>query len=552
MLPVSAAYGASAPSAATTNPVSLPLSSVALSLGFSPSSLSPITDGVPVYTVGDTIWALSGYNYSVPASVTSAKADVSVSTYIVASKTLGPQVITPLYTFGPGDVDGIWNITLTTFQGTAIVPVRFVNLADHPVSLGPLLYSLDGGNLSITSQVSLGDSYDQQVCAAGSAAVSVSLPTTMQDIGNVTLTPASAGNSLGITTYGKVNDSFSFWVELYHPYAVDVTSANSLVVNNLLAAESQPVTVAPATALNSTSGTSSALTWSMPLREGRYDMRAYFQNATSLDVVQSNLLILNDSSWVSLSDSCLPQSVQTQHVSYSASLTGGQAYWPRTVYLMYRTFGVEGVVSYPVTAKLSSVNFIASPWNESLSDVKVNVAQSLSDIVQTSQAGSTVYVLASSYPLNLAYSLDISGGQNVSQGSTTIYNSYSTQTLKVALSKLTIHLLSDQSAPSTVDITGPQGVNITSNLVGSNQTMSYLLPPGSYTITGSQAGNTQNDQTVLVKAQAAVVTLNFNTFLSFDVILVVTAALAAIANVVIWALRSRSLSSKMASLSKGA
>jgi hypothetical protein len=550
MLPVSAAYGASAPSAATTNPVNPPLSSVPLSLGFSPSSLYPVADGVPVYTVGDTIWAQSNYSFSVPTSVTSAKAVTGESTAIVSVKTLSPGVITPLYTFASGDVDGVWNITLTSSSGTVVIPVRFVNLADHPVSLGPLLYSLDGGNLSITSQASLGDSYDQQFCAAGSAGVSVSLPRTMQDTGNVTLTPTS-GSSLGITTYGKVNDSFSFWVELYHPYALDVTSANSLVVNNLLAAESQPVVVAPTTALNSTSGNSTALTWSMPMREGRYDMRAYFQNATSLDIVQSNLLILNDSLWVSLSDSCPPQSVQTQQVSYSASLAGGQAYWPRTVYLMYRTFGVEGVVSYPVTAKLSSVNFLASPWNESLSDVKVSVAPSSSHIMQTSQAGSIVYVLASSYPLNFAYSLDISGGQNVSQGSTTIYGSYSTQTLKVALSKLTIHLLSDQSAPSTVDITGPQGVNITSNLVGSNQTMSYLLPPGSYTVTGSQAGNTQSDQAALLKGEAAVVTLNFNTFLSFDVILVVTAALAAIANVVIWVLRSRSLSSRMASPSKG-
>ena len=44
-----------------------------------------------------------------------------------------------------------------------------MNLADHrPVLLGPLQYSLDGGNLSISAQAHLGDSYDQEVCAAGS------------------------------------------------------------------------------------------------------------------------------------------------------------------------------------------------------------------------------------------------------------------------------------------------------------------------------------------------------------------------------------------------
>jgi hypothetical protein len=42
------------------------------------------------------------------------------------------------------------------------------------------------------------------------------------------------------------------------------------------------------------------------------------------------------------------------------------------------------------------------------------------------------------------------------------------------------------------------------------------------------------------------VTLNFSAFLTFEVILIVTAIMAAIANVSIWILRSRSLSSRLA------
>ena len=119
-----AAFGQSGPSAATSPPTSSATYSVPLSLGFSPSTLSSVSSGTPVYTVGDTIWALSGYNYSVPISVTSAKVNSSVSTDIVASTVLDPQVITPLFTFGSGDVDGLWNITVGSMQGAAIVPVQ--------------------------------------------------------------------------------------------------------------------------------------------------------------------------------------------------------------------------------------------------------------------------------------------------------------------------------------------------------------------------------------------------------------------------------------------
>ena len=67
-----------------------------------------------------------------------------------------------------------------------------------------------------------------------------------------------------------------------------------------MAAQSQPVDVV------SNGPTATTLTWSAPLRAGRYDLRAFFQNSTNLEVFQSRVLVLNDSSWVSLSSACLP------------------------------------------------------------------------------------------------------------------------------------------------------------------------------------------------------------------------------------------------------
>ena len=154
---VAGAFGAVPPP-----PSSNPLSSVALSLGFGPSSLSPVSNGIPVYTVGDTIWAESAYNFSIPLSVTSETPNPCLvclglpaappPAMVKAAKVLEKGVITPVYTFLSTDADGAWNVTIGGSPGANVIPVHFVNPASHQVSLGPLLYSLQGANMSISTQ----------------------------------------------------------------------------------------------------------------------------------------------------------------------------------------------------------------------------------------------------------------------------------------------------------------------------------------------------------------------------------------------------------------
>jgi hypothetical protein len=526
-----------------------------LSLGFSPSALYPVTDGTPVYTVGDTIWASSGYNYSVQLSVTSPKSGSSATAGVVANTLLGQDAVTALYTFTANDTDGVWNVTLTTTQGVLVIPVHFVNLAAHPVSLGPLAYSLDAGTLSISTTADLGDSYDQEVCAAGNATragVSLSLPTAMDEVGNLTLTP---GTPLRVAAIGNVTEPFSFWIELYHPYALDVMNTSNLEAENLLAADSQPL------AFN-TSGTANVtLAWNMPVLQGQYEMRAYFRNSTSLDVVDSSILILNESSWVSLTDDCAPQAVQSSHISYSASLTNGESNWPATFYLMYQTFGVEGVASYPVMANISSVDFTFPPWREPSLSVNVNGSTS-AGVLETSQEGSTLFVLSSRYPAKVAYTLDVNGEDDLANGTAILVKSHPTLTEPVSLALLTVQVLSNRNLPTILDVTGPPGVNISSSAVGVNQTASFFLPTGTYTVTGSQANESQSAQTSVKAGLADSLTLTFKTvvatpapekssYVTFEIVLVATAVVAAVMIVavrVLRVLRSRSLRARMANL----
>ena len=415
-----------------------------------------------------------------------------------------------------------------------MVPVHFVNPADHVVSLGQLQYSLSGGDISISApQADLADSYDQQVCAAGAAgttAPKLSLPTDMRDKGSLTLVP---GSPFTIEVSGIVNESASFWFDLYHPFGLFIESANTVETDELMAASSQPAILA--TNANATT----ALTWDTTLRAGRYDVRAYFQNASSLDVVQSQVLILNDSSWVSLSSSCQPETVQSQSINYSEPLSGDSASWPKTLYFMYRTFGVESFISYPVDANVSSTEFIASPWNQPLQDATIDVSPT-AGVVQTAQDGGSLFVLASRYPVVLNYSLDIGGAKTYDDSLNITGNG--NQTTAIDTAKLVVRVPGGQgpvgSTTATVDVAGSNGLNITGTAKG-DQPLSLVLPAGSYTVTASQGGASQTTQVVLSDGVETTLSLTLSTLPTLEIILVITALIGAIGDALVWAFRSR-------------
>lgn len=500
-----------------------------LSLGFGPSSLFPASGGAPVYTVGETIWVESGYNHSVSLSLSSPGVDGKV----VVELTLDPLVVAPLYTFTSTDSEGLWNVTLEAPQGPVVVPVRFVNPAQHrPSLLSPFQYSLDGGNISISASANLGGGYDQEVCAAGSASenpVTLTLPRAMGDLGSLSLIPGAP--SFGLSTLGVLNGSVSFWFELYQQYSLDPGGSNNLVAENVMVAASRPVDIV------ANGPTATTLSLDAPLRAGRYEMRAFFQNSTSLSVLESRVLVLNSSSWVSLA-ACPAQQVRSSGISYSAPLTDGQASWPRTLYYMYRESGVEAVDSFPLKANVSSVTFEASPWGEPVQDAQVSVASS-SGVLQSTTADGSLFILASSYPADVNYSLSIGGAVALSPRVLTIRDAYSTQTVEVDLAQLTVHLVGDQASPITLDVSGPGGLDISTTPAGGNRTVSLFLPAGPYALTASQGGHSATAQLQLSVGAAETSTLNLNGLTGLETFLVVTAAIAAVANILVWALRAK-------------
>jgi hypothetical protein len=184
-------------------------------------------------------------------------------------------------------------------------------------------------------------------------------------------------------------------------------------------------------------------------------------------------------------------------------------------------------------------------------------------VLETSQEGSTLFVLSSRYPAKVAYTLDVNGEDDLANGTAILVKSHPALTEPVSLALLTVQVLSNRNLPTILDVTGPPGVNIvSSSAVGVNQTASFFLPTGTYTVTGSQANESQSAQTSVKAGLADYLTLTFKTvvatpasekssYVTFEIILVATAVVAAVTIVavrVLRVLRSRSLRARMANL----
>jgi hypothetical protein len=506
---------------------------IPFSLGFGPSSMAPVSGGVPVYAVGDTLWAESSNSSTI---VTLVAPDFRS----VASTRLQPQAIVPVYTFGTADPDGTWNLTVEEPGAsagsivTSSIPVRFVNLDSHSVSVGPPSYSLSGGQMVISAPVDLGDSYDQELCGSERGAQGVQFPIPVAlGAGEVAIAPV--GGQFQVTTDGLVNSSFDFWFELYHPYAYDSPGSSVLTLKDLRVGESSPILIGEA------GKTNTSVSWALPPREGRFEVRAFFQNSTVFEVSESRVLILDTGTWTPL-DSCQANPVGTQGLTFDANLSGGPAKWTSQLYLMYRSFGVEGVARIPVAANLSSVTFLASTWQQPIQDARVDVAPD-PGMLQSSEQGSTLYLLASRYPLTFNYSVGI-GGIRVAAGSMSVPRPFSSENSSVGVARLDLHVVGSNSSLGALEIAGPTGAVLTQQ-VGVNRNSTFYLPAGTYTVTGVQGGDSQTAKVTLTSGSASSVTLDLTTVVRLEVILLVTGLIAAVANVLILALRSRGFRSRI-------
>lgn len=367
-----------------------------LSFGYGPASMSPLSEGIPVYSISDQMWVQSSANLSISLNL------ISPSGNYVASTNLAPFSDSLIYTFAANDPEGLWSVSIATQQGSNTFPLLVVNPGNHLLTGYISYFSLQSANLNMGFNFSKTNAYDIEGCFApdSSSVSSIHLPLPSGiGTGSIQLVWNGSNSSTTVSVNGGVVQPFSFWYSLYYTYSYSISNSSALVSRQMQVAQSD-------TALftQKTSNASIPVTTQAALRDGRYVLRSFFETASGLSASESRVLIVGSpgsQSWISL-DSCKAFPISAPSTfQQSVSLTTAPSLWPSGMYYMYDVSGIDTEGFLPLDIQIARIAFQGTPWNVSLSDMSFAVENNSALLQTASDYQGTVYVASSQFPINV-------------------------------------------------------------------------------------------------------------------------------------------------------
>ena len=465
-------------------------------VGLSPSTLAPASQGLPVYTVGDELWAASQLGSSLRISLSSPS--------FSSSNTLDPGAVALLHTFRGADVGGNWSLRLSSSNASRTIAVQFVK---QNQSLVPLLTGhgfSNRGDLLLNYTLHAGSSYDIQACVLGEE-----MPDTVQipippAIGTGQLLLRRASVNATVALQGQLSGASTFWFELRHLYSFTVLNSSGLVERDVKVATS-------ATLLLSQTGNptrNASITADAPMRTGRFSLRAFFRGSSGYSVYETSVLITDSAGWVWLRGCTSTMDIVSSAFSFDLPLGASTTEWPRTVYTMYRSSGVEGLSQEPVSVAPAVINVVAVPWHEKMAAARIVVAPG-SAIQELKVVNGTLYLTANHYPLPLNISLAI-GNEVFETQTLQVMQPYSIQELDVRAGRLDLvaRLNGSPALGAVVEVFDQKNDTVTMTADSGGST-SFLLPPGSYRLTANLGNETREARFAIQYAQDLPLSIEF-------------------------------------------
>jgi hypothetical protein len=484
----------SGPTQAQTAPQQLDISKVMV--GLSPSTLAPMSQGVPVYTVGDEVWMTSYLGSSLLASLSSPNYS--------SSTTLDPGAVVLLHTFQEADIGGNWTLRLTSANASRTVAMQFVKQNENLV---PVLTShafSNKGDLLLNYTTNSGSAYDIQACVLGAEVppvVQIPIPSA---IGSGQLLLRRERVNATVTVLGQLSTSSTFWFELHHLYSYTVPNSSELIARDVKVATS-------ATLLLSQTGNpthNASITADAPIRRGRFSLRAFFRGSSGYSIYETNVLIADSASWVWLQGCTSTMNVASSAFSFDLPLGTSTTDWPHTVYMMYRSSGVEGLSLEPVTVAPAVINVVAVPWRERMAAARIVLAPN-PDIEDLKIVNGTIYLTASHFPLSLNISLAI-GNAVFETHTLQVMQPYSIQELDVRAGRLDLltRLNGSPAVGALVEIFDQKNDTFTMT-ADAGGSASFLLPAGSYRLTANLGNQTREAQFTIQDGQEVPLSVEF-------------------------------------------
>jgi hypothetical protein len=493
-----------------------------IGLGFGPSNVQPISEGIPIYTQGDNMWVQSYYNSTIILELLNPNG-VTLATSAVAE----PGELFEMYSFTAKDVSGEWILTFATSNGTEDIPVL---VSSSNSSLAPLYQGvkLAGNLLNQTFDFPPTDAYNIQVCSSGESVT----PTTIFVL-------AGGSNGTAEVTLGQNSSQFqvlgtpsqaSFWLELYSEYSYSVPGGG-IVSQNLLVGNSPVLSFSPPGGVQS-----GQLALQMPLREGRFDLRIFERTAAGLFLHDSQFLRELSGQWISLGGCTIVEDVESPTFTLTTNLDSFNSSWPRDLFTMYDINGQESYSISPVPGKEAAIHLKSFPDGNPLTGVGITASASGLQASDWDAHASSVYVLTSGLEeeisIRLSYSGVVTQTFNVS-----IAGLYTSKSVSIPAGTLdaSATLQGKALTNATISVAAP-GSPPTVVTPGTSGILSILLPPNNYTLSASYQGTSQKEAVPVTAGHVTTANLDL-TQASLPVLLYALAAVGVagvILNVLIW------------------
>ena len=494
-----------------------------IGLGYDPATVQPVSNGIPVYTVGDQMWIQSYYLNST-ALVTLQNPRGEIPGGLI---TLDPGEVSDVHNFAPGDLPGQWTLSITTSFGNFNIPITLgmTNTSLVPRFMGS---SLSDNLLNQAFALPQTSANNIQACSAG------------QSLGSTVIFGLQGGRNGSIDisidgNYTRVSVSqapypLAVWLQLYSQYSY-VVGGEGMVSQNLLVSATQEFTISPPS-------NGVVLQWvdQMPLHYGRFDLRIYVRTTSGLSLYEAPLLRTSSGEWIALADCTSMINVSTQVFTLSTSLDASNSTWPRQLYTMYNLDGVESYSVLPVAANETAIHLTDYPFHRPLADVAINASAPGVTEGQWDAYNSTVYLLAPSFPSTVSIGLSF-GGVVSEVVNTTIPAPYWPATLSIKAGTLQASVLYQGKAVAnaTFSLSAPGTVPVMVR-PSSLGAISIELPPGDYTVSASYQGTSTSQPVSVAVGETTSATLELNPppFPIILYLLVGVAVATAVANILIW------------------
>jgi len=493
-------------------------------LGFNPSSMLPVSDGVPIFTQGDDVWVESQVNYSIQVGLVSPE-----GLNATGVRELGPGQLILLYTLGKNDPAGIWTLDVASANpasGPASILLSVVT-PDHSLVPSHVGDNLTRNMLNQAFTVPPTGAYDMQACSIG-AGMGPAADFGVSGLPNGTLTVTMGQNAT--LTFVQTKATLTAWLELYAQYSYQVSGATSS--RDVLVASSPTFTIGGSAGPSATF----SLAGQTPLRSGRYDLRVFERTTSGLSLQEAQFLRADDGSWLSLRGCTSLVSVNSQKFTLSTNLDGSTATWPRRLVTMYAMNGVDSYSMSNMTSAESVVHLHDLPNGAPLTGVTITASAAGDHLRAWDAYNSAVYALMNNYPSSLSIRVSFSGVETRTLNAS-VAGPYSSSTFAVQAGSLTASTtLNGKSFPNATISVAPEGGNPVIIPSSGNGSISILLPPDNYTVTAAYGGNSISEEADVAAGLNTTISLELNPpgFPVALAALAVVGGVAVVANVVVW------------------